>query len=155
ASRPRSCSSSSSTRCCTRSGSGASRCVKAGVCRCASSSARHRSRRPGPRPRALAPPPSNAPCRRLWLPLRAVRITDARTMAPGALDGIRVLDFGELVSAPYCAKLFADYGADVVKVEPPGGDSARTWGPFPGDAPHLETSGLFFFLNTNKRGVTL
>ena len=63
---------------------------------------------------------------------------------------------GELVSAPYCAKLLADYGADVIKIEPPGsGDLARRWGPFPGDEPHLEKSGLFFFLNTNKRGVTI
>jgi crotonobetainyl-CoA:carnitine CoA-transferase CaiB-like acyl-CoA transferase len=73
----------------------------------------------------------------------------------GALHGISVLELGELVSAPYCGKLFADYGADVLKVEPPGGDPSRTWGPYPGDAPHPEKSGLFFFLNTNKRGVTL
>jgi len=73
----------------------------------------------------------------------------------GALHGITVLELGELVSAPYCGKLFADYGADVVKVEPPSGDRARSWGPFPGDVPHPEKSGLFFFLNTNKRGVTL
>jgi crotonobetainyl-CoA:carnitine CoA-transferase CaiB-like acyl-CoA transferase len=76
-------------------------------------------------------------------------------MTAGALSGITVLELGELVSAPYCGKLFADYGADVVKVEPPGGDPARTWGPFPGDQPHPEKSGLFFFLNTNKRGITL
>ena len=73
----------------------------------------------------------------------------------GALAGISVLEIGELISAPYCAKLFADYGADVVKIEPPTGDPARGWGPFPGDEPHREKSGLFFFLNTNKRGVTL
>jgi crotonobetainyl-CoA:carnitine CoA-transferase CaiB-like acyl-CoA transferase len=73
----------------------------------------------------------------------------------GALDGISVLDLGQYVSAPYCAKLFADYGADVLKVEPPSGDPSRTWGPFPGDEPHAEKSGLFFFLNTNKRGITL
>jgi len=76
-------------------------------------------------------------------------------MTPGALHGITVLELGELVSAPYCAKLFADYGADVVKIEPPTGDPSRTWGPFPGDVPHPEKSGTFFFLNTNKRGVTL
>jgi crotonobetainyl-CoA:carnitine CoA-transferase CaiB-like acyl-CoA transferase len=76
-------------------------------------------------------------------------------MSDGALHGITVLDLGQLVSAPYCAKLFADYGADVVKVEPPAGDRARAWGPFPGDRPHAERSGLFFFLNTNKRGITL
>ena len=76
-------------------------------------------------------------------------------MPGGALDAIRVLDFGQLVSGPYCARLFADFGADVVKIEPPGGDLARRWGPFPGDEPHPEKSGLFFFLNSNKRGVTL
>ncbi len=92
---------------------------------------------------------------RTALPVRDVRITDARTMARGALDGISILELGEYVSAPYCAKLFADYGADVVKLEPPAGDPARTWGPFPGDRPDPEKSGTFFFLNTNKRGVTL
>src|SRR4029078_1781784 len=56
---------------------------------------------------------------------------------------------------PYGAKSSADYGADVVKVEPPSGDLSRTWGPYPGDTPHPEKSGLFFFLNTSKRGVTL
>src|SRR5512139_3282908 len=76
-------------------------------------------------------------------------------MTGGALEGVRVVELGQMVSAPYCAKLFADYGADVVKVEPLGGDAARTWGPFPGDVPNPETSGLFFFLNTNKRGIVL
>lgn len=72
----------------------------------------------------------------------------------GALAGIRVIDFGQMVSAPYCAKLFSDYGADVIKVELPEGDAARSAGPFPGDVPHPEKSGLYFFHNTNKRGVT-
>lgn len=76
-------------------------------------------------------------------------------MTAGALSGISVLELGELVSAPYCGKLFADYGADVVKIEPPAGDPSRTWGPFPKDEPHPEKSGLYFFLNTNKRGITL
>jgi crotonobetainyl-CoA:carnitine CoA-transferase CaiB-like acyl-CoA transferase len=74
----------------------------------------------------------------------------------GALAGIKVVELGEMVSAPYCGKLFSDYGADVIKIEPPGeGDTARSWGPFPGDRAHPEKSGLFHFLNTNKRGVTL
>lgn len=72
----------------------------------------------------------------------------------GALAGIRVVEFGQMVSAPYCAKLFSDYGADVIKVELPEGDAARSAGPFPGDVPHPEKSGLYFFHNTNKRGVT-
>ncbi len=76
-------------------------------------------------------------------------------MAEGALTGLQVVEFGEGVSAPFCAKLFGDYGADVIKVELPEGDVARRWGPFPGDQPHLEKSGLFFFLNTNKRSVVL
>ncbi len=77
------------------------------------------------------------------------------TMSKEALSEIRVIELGEGVSAPFCAKLLADYGADVVKVEPPGGDPARALGPFPGDEAHPEKSGLFFFLNSNKRSVVL
>ena len=74
----------------------------------------------------------------------------------GALAGLKVLEYGEFVSAPYCGKLMADLGADVIKVEKPGvGDRAREYGPFPQDIPHPEKSGLFLYLNTNKRGVTL
>ncbi|MFP8874045.1 MAG: CoA transferase, partial [Myxococcota bacterium] len=76
-------------------------------------------------------------------------------MSEGALEGIRVIELGQRVSAPYCARLFADYGAQVIKVEPPTGDVVRRWGPFPGDTPHPEKSGFFHFLNTNKQGVTL
>ncbi len=77
-------------------------------------------------------------------------------MSGSALEGIRVIELGQMVSAPYCAKLFSDFGAEVVKVEtPPDGDIARRWGPFPEDKAHPERSGLFQFLNTNKLGVTL
>ena len=73
-----------------------------------------------------------------------------------ALSNVRVLDFTHYVAGPYCTKLLADYGADVLKVERPGaGDPARRLGPFPGDVPHPERSGLFLHLNTNKRSVTL
>ncbi len=72
-----------------------------------------------------------------------------------ALEGIRVIELGDGVSAAYCARLFADFGADVIKVEEPRGDVARAWGPFPKDQPDREKSGLFAFLNTNKRGVVL
>ena len=75
---------------------------------------------------------------------------------PGLLDGIRVLELGGHVSAPFCAKQLADYGADVIKVEPPGwGDEARRMGPFVGDDRHPDKSIPFLYLNTNKRGVTL
>jgi benzylsuccinate CoA-transferase BbsF subunit len=72
-----------------------------------------------------------------------------------ALTGIRVVELGDDVAAACCGRFFADYGADVVKVEPPAGDVTRRWGPFPGDAPHPEKSGLHFFLNSDKRSVTL
>ncbi len=77
-------------------------------------------------------------------------------MALGLLEGIRVLDLGPEIAAPFCARLLADYGADAVKVEPPGeGDPARRMSPFAGDEPHPERSIPFLYLNTNKRGVTL
>ena len=73
----------------------------------------------------------------------------------GALNGIRVVELGEKVSSPYCGKLFADFGADVIKIESPDGDPSRCWGPFRDDRPDPEGSGTFHFLNTNKRSVTL
>lgn len=76
-------------------------------------------------------------------------------MALDFLSGLKVLDLGKGVSAPFCAKMFADLGAQVIKVEPPGGDVSRTMGPFPDDVPDREKSGMFLALNTNKLGVTL
>jgi len=77
-------------------------------------------------------------------------------MTQQALAGLRVVECGHMISAAYATKLMADLGADVIKVEPPRhGDPARTRGPFPGGTPHPERSGLFLYLNTNKRGVTL
>src|SRR5579875_1258226 len=74
----------------------------------------------------------------------------------GALAGLKVVEIGELVSAPYAAKLMADMGAEVIKVERPGaGDAARRRGPFPAGRPDPEKSGLFLYLNANKYGVTL
>ena len=73
----------------------------------------------------------------------------------GALGDLRVVEYAQGVTGPFCGKAFADLGADVVKVEPIGGDRSRTHGPFPGDDPHPEKSGRFLYLNTNKRGVAL
>ena len=76
-------------------------------------------------------------------------------MMPAALDDVRILDISHGIAGPLCAKLLADFGADVIKVEPPGGESGRTLGPFFHDDPHPEKSLFFLLLNLNKRGVTL
>src|SRR5262250_2154820 len=73
---------------------------------------------------------------------------------PGTLHGTRVLD---LTAEPgfLAGKLLGDLGADVVKIEPPGGDPARRRPPFWGGAPDPERSLLWLALNTSKRGITL
>ena len=71
------------------------------------------------------------------------------------LDGVRVIDLTWYTAGPFCTRVLADYGADVIKVEPPRGDPARGLPPFMDDEPGLERSGLFMFLNTNKRSVVL
>ena len=74
----------------------------------------------------------------------------------GLLSGLKVLDLSHYVSGPYCTRLLAGLGAQVVKVERPQvGDGARRVGPFPGDIPHRETSALFLYLNSSKLGITL
>jgi crotonobetainyl-CoA:carnitine CoA-transferase CaiB-like acyl-CoA transferase len=69
------------------------------------------------------------------------------------LQGIRVIELATGVPGPYAGKLLADYGAEVIKVEPPGGDHTRREGARPGDRPEPEASPLFLHLNTNKRSV--
>ena len=77
-------------------------------------------------------------------------------MEKQAFSDLRVLDCTQGISGPYCAKLLADFGAEVIKIEKPGeGDVARRMGPFPKDEPHPEKSGTFFYLNTNKKSITL
>lgn len=84
------------------------------------------------------------------------RGTEPGERAKKALGGVRVLEWAQFVAGPYCTKLMADLGAEVIKIEPPGvGDEARGRGPFPDDVPLPERSALFLYLNTNKRGVTL
>ncbi len=69
----------------------------------------------------------------------------------GPLDGYRVVELAEGVAGPYCAMELGDAGADVIKIEPHGGDRARGWGPpRPGD-----TSAVFLGINRNKRGIAL
>src|SRR2546426_12676583 len=68
-----------------------------------------------------------------------------------ALDGIRVIDQTQVMAGPSCSMLLADMGADVIKVEPPGGEASRTQGHqlAPG------VSAAFVAINRNKRGMTL
>ena len=78
---------------------------------------------------------------------------DAAT--PTALDGITVLDLTAHIAGPYATKLLADLGARVIKVERPGGDPIRGFGPWLGDEPGIERSGSHQFLNTNKESIVL
>jgi crotonobetainyl-CoA:carnitine CoA-transferase CaiB-like acyl-CoA transferase len=73
---------------------------------------------------------------------------------PGALDDIRVLDLADEIGQ-YCTKLLADLGADVIKIEPPGGDPVRRLPPFYRDEEGDQTSLYWLNLNTNKRSITL
>ena len=66
------------------------------------------------------------------------------------LAGIRVVDFSRVLAGPYCTALLADLGAEVIKIEPPGGDDYRAVGPFDGDE-----SGLFAAMNRNKQSIVI
>lgn len=72
-----------------------------------------------------------------------------------ALRHYRIVELAERVAGEYCGKLLADFGAEVIKVERPGGSPTRAMGPFAGEEPGPERSGLFAYLNTNKRSVVL
>ncbi|MCH8064014.1 MAG: CoA transferase, partial [Chloroflexi bacterium] len=76
-------------------------------------------------------------------------------MPEGALSDVTVVEYSRGAMGATCAKAMADLGATVVKVEPPDGDPLRLAGPFPDDEPHPDKSGLFLYLNANKKGVTL
>ena len=67
------------------------------------------------------------------------------------LDGIRVIDFGRYIAAPYCGMLLADLGADVIRVERREGGEDRAVGPVTSRG----EGGMFLNLNRNKRGITL
>src|SRR2546428_5334446 len=66
------------------------------------------------------------------------------------LDGLRVIDLTQAMAAPYCTMNLADLGADVIKVEPPGGEEQRR-----GATSRHGHSGSFMAINRNKRGITL
>src|SRR3974390_265433 len=69
----------------------------------------------------------------------------------GALDGVRILDLTRVLGGPYCTQMLGDHGADVLKIEPPGGDETRAWGP-----PFQNgLSSYFLGVNRNKRSIVL
>ncbi len=72
-----------------------------------------------------------------------------------ALKDVTVLDLTDHIVGPYATKLLGDLGANVIKVEKPGGDSSRRLGPFKDNDADIEKSGTFFYFNTNKRSVVL
>jgi CoA:oxalate CoA-transferase len=71
-------------------------------------------------------------------------------LVPGPLAGVRVLDFSMYVAGPYCSRLMADMGAEVIKVEPPGGEIMRSAPPFQGTR-----SAYFGHLNCGKKSIEL
>ena len=75
--------------------------------------------------------------------------------AIGPLAGLSVIELGDGTAGPYAAKLLGDFGAEVVKIEDPTGDSTRRRGPFPDGKMDPEASGLYLYLNLNKYGVSL
>ncbi|MCB2095037.1 MAG: CoA transferase [Rhodobacteraceae bacterium] len=73
----------------------------------------------------------------------------------GILKGIRVLDLSRMLSGPYCTMMLADHGAEVIKIEAPGGDTSRGNGPFRDDDPGHDWAGYFVSLNRSKKSVML
>jgi crotonobetainyl-CoA:carnitine CoA-transferase CaiB-like acyl-CoA transferase len=76
---------------------------------------------------------------------------DPHDQAPGPLSGLLVADFSRILAGPYATMLLADLGAEVIKVESPGGDDTRTWKPPVRDG----VSTYFLGVNRNKRSVAL
>jgi crotonobetainyl-CoA:carnitine CoA-transferase CaiB-like acyl-CoA transferase len=82
----------------------------------------------------------------------------AQPVPSGPLAGLRVIDASTVLAGPYCSMLLGDLGADVIKVEPPEGDSTRGWGPpwvgrADGEGPR--TAAYYLAVNRNKRGLRL
>ena len=82
-------------------------------------------------------------------------LSAAATDAARPYDGVRVIELAEGIAGPYAGRWLAALGADVIKVEPLLGDASRAFGPWPGDLPDDDSSGLFLYLNGAKRSLTL
>ena len=80
--------------------------------------------------------------------------THSNPLAAMTLDDLRVLEIGDERGA-WCAKLIADMGSDVIKIEPPEGDPSRQYEPFVDDQPHHERSLFFWYYNTSKRSLVM
>lgn len=77
-------------------------------------------------------------------------------MGNKALGHLRVIECASYIAGPLCSRLLGDMGAEVIKIERPGGgDGSRQVGPFRNDKADLESSGMFLYLNNNKRSITL
>lgn len=75
---------------------------------------------------------------------------------PGPLTGVRVIDLTAALAGPYCTMILADLGADIIKVEPPGGDVTRRVGPYPPSTTDQPTLGGYFqSINRGKRSIVL
>ncbi len=72
-----------------------------------------------------------------------------------ALAGVSVIDLTHYIAGPYCTRLLAGFGADVLKIEPPGGEPGRRIAPFFRDEPGPDTSLPFAYLNVGKRSLSL
>jgi crotonobetainyl-CoA:carnitine CoA-transferase CaiB-like acyl-CoA transferase len=88
-------------------------------------------------------------------PGRAVTTAGLAPGPTGPLTGIRVIDATQALSGPFCTMLLADLGADVIKIEPPGGDMTRFSGPFTSEDTERAYGGYFASINRNKRSVVL
>lgn len=79
-------------------------------------------------------------------------MTEARN---GPLQGIRVIDLTQMLAGPFCTQMLADLGADVVKIEPPQGDSSRNLGPYRSDDRTRRVGGYFASVNRNKKSIVI
>jgi len=97
------------------------------------------------------------------IPFKAIRRshteTESSKTGPGALEGVRILDFTRILAGPFCSQILADYGADVIKVESLQGDETRSWQGAGEAADWKDSTGpvSFYFasINRNKRSITL